>query len=783
MGRAAKRKRASSTGKTDSVKDFAKKKAKLGRKARSDNATDVTVRTRQIHLPKHKLPEQEPKFSPDTPTWSITPAVVDQHISRANHHNPGARAAAFNALRNLAKSPSVHAKAAVNVRLPVLIAASGSGLADATQAVRRAAGELLCTVISLNASTTNSSMHSLDRANAILPSIAPHILAALSDVRHDICVDAARLLTALTNAPCCIDASRLFSTSHVASQNPLPGLTHILTNSRDPSHRTGVLDAMAAVLSSSHRVENDSPTIRRHSDIGSKFYYHSRHQKTLPYARIASSVMNDMKTDEVTNLARRIAHVVTESLPAPDGGEGNTALLTSAALALAAVAREISDKSNLNDYTGAKDVIRSVLQNCAGVKSLIAEGFGRSRGKESDSVAIALADAALCIGANSYGVELLRKVLALAADRSGRKYMTVRLMGAVQRAVTSSQKLLALISSPDKCSTNEDSDGSVDREENSNSAHVDELRSLIAEISRMLLYYTSIGDWEVTSRILPLTPTLMTACQTVPRLENTRAKLLARTGVLNAVKLCVQAPEVVNDENREGEGTRKGGNMQQNVSESERDDRDIADYCVGEKAVVIGIEVFDIASEHTPPTPISVHLDPKSLGRAMTISETTWVYANRLMDLCKEEAVIRLLSAKSVATLAGMMARVGPTILLSSPVVRMVARGLRSWPVTSSATEVVGKAVGSRLLASRIFLDAMESVVRHNVMAQWWIRRFQASLTVLDNVVNKGIESVATIDNGNREYQALCLGLEEVRLQLHRMWDLVLQEDLYDTTQ
>lgn len=779
MGRAAKRNRITSGGKNESAKDFAKKKTKLGRKARADNATDVTVRTRQIHLPKHKLSEQEPETTSNAPPLSITPVVVDQHVSRATHHNSGARAAAFNALRNLAKSPSVHAKAAVNVRLPVLIATSGGGLADATRAVRRAAGDLLCALISLNDSTTNSSRHPHDRANTMLASIAPHILAALSDVRHDVCVDAARLLTALINPPCCIDAFKLFSTSQDASRNPFPGLTHILTNSRDPSHRTAVLDAITAVLSSSRSAAHDSNAMWRRSETSTRFYYHARVRKTLSYIRKVPSVMSDMKRDEVINLTRRIAHVVSESLPSTAGEDGNPVVLNSAALALAAVARELCAIENTTDCTGS-NIIRTVLQDCSSVSSLIAEGFGHLRGKENDSVAIALADAALSIGANNYGVDLLRKVLALAADRCGRRYMTVRLMDAVQRAVASSKKTLMPALSSDKSDMDEDSDGDVDSNEDCNTQHLNELRSLIADISRMMRYYTSIKDRQVTSRILPLSPTLITACQTIPRLEKTRTKLLGRTGLPHAVKLCVRQPGVVKDKGDEDEQMEGKGEAKQKVFESDGDDHDEAECCVGEKALLVAIEVFEIARQHTPPTPIPVHLVPDSLGRAMTINETTWMYAKRLMDLCNDEEVIRLLSSKSMTVLAGMISRIGPSILLSSHVVRMVARGLRCRSVTGPATQRDEKGDRKRLLASRVFLDAMESIARHESLPQWWIRRLQATLTVLGNVAERVIKSLADSGNGNREYQDLCLGLEEVRLQLQRMWDLVLQEDLYD---
>lgn len=776
MGRAAKRNRITSGGKNVSAKDFAKKKTKLGRRARADNATDVTVRTRQIHLPKHKLSEQEPETTSNAPTSSITPVVVDQHVSRATHHNSGARTAAFNALRNLAKSPSVHAKAAVNVRLPVLIATSGGGLADATRAVRRAAGDLLCALISPNDSTSNSSRHLHDRANTMLTSISPHILAALSDVRHDVCVDAARLLTALINPPCYINAVKLFPTGQDASRNPFPGLTLILTNSRDPSHRTAVLDAITAVLSSTRPAAQDSNATWRHSETPSRFYYHARNQKTLSYIRKVPSVMSGLKTNEVVNLTRRIAHVVSESLPSATGEDGNPAVLNSAALALAAVARELCSIEVTTDCSGS-NVIRTVLQDCSSVSSLIAEGFGRLRGKESDTVAIALANAALSIGANSFGVDMLRKVLALGADRRGREYMTVGLMNAVQRAVTSSEKALIPALSSDS-DMDEDSDDDVDPNEDCNIQHLNELRALITDTSRMLVYYANFRDRQVTSRILPLAPTLITACQTLPRLEKTRTKLLA--GLPRAVKLCVRPRGVAKDKGDEDEQMEGKGEAQQKVFESDRDDHGEVGCCAGEKALLVGIEAFEIARLHTPPTPISVHVKPEHLGRAMTINEITWMYAKSLMGVCIAEDVIRLLSTKSMTVLAGMIARIGPSILLSSPVVRMVARGLRCRSVTGPATQRDEKEDGKRLLASRVFLDAMESIARHNSLPQWWTRRLQAASTVLGNVVERVIKSLGNGDNGSREHQDLCLGLEEVRLQLQRMSDLVLQEDLYD---
>lgn len=769
MGRAAKRKRTKAVGNGVPQKDFVKKKAKLGHKSRPENSTDVTVRTRQIHLPRQDTTEHEGSLAKTSTSISST---VDQHILRTSHHNASARHSAFNGIRNLLNSNTSSARPALNIRLPTLLTISGTGLADTTRVVRRSAADLLCSLISTDLTGAQSSSPS--RTRSMLPSLTPHILAALSNVRHDVRVDTARLLSNLVQPPCSVHPLHLFPTTNGQTQNPLPALSHLLAASREPGYRVTTLNALTNVLDPPNPIAYETCSKMRHSSVQPRFFYHARHPTPVTTdLEQFPSLLLQLSPAETINMAKRIAHVISESLPATDGGGGHTDALVSGTRALVAVGRDICSADATDCNADVKDIICKLLNDCVRVEDLLVEGFGERRGKGSDEIAVALAEMALNVGENNTGLSLLRRSLGVVFERDGGFGLSVRLIRAIRRAFALKEGSVHAFSESNGEGI---AKSSCLRKESNRPVDYSQLRKLVADVVRIFVNAGRRSDRTVLMRILPLAGELVAACPSL-ELMSAHEKLFVRSCLARAVMLCSMPPS--NDKACDGKMGDKGGNSMEAIPNTNCSaDLDDNEYCVGEKAMLMGLEIFEVVTrqyevgeahttEHVPSDNVLIRGIPRSCWGAAWKANLSLKYGQDLVETCVHHQIVSRLSMETISALAGVAARTGPDAILQNSVIKIIGKGLK--PYFDAASNDVCERDEHLFKVARVFLDAIESVIRRRPLSQAHVRRVQALLVVLDQKF-VGAESAKLNDIcDNLEKQAV------IQAQIKRMFDIIRQ--------
>lgn len=372
--------------------DFAKKKIKLGKRQRAENHTDTNVKTRQIHVPNQARATSVAnayEFDDHTdPKHRATGLTLTELLARTSHHNITTRTNALNAMANALLSPGAVAHAALRTRLSAAVSVSAAALSDEAVAVRVAAASLLSAVLTRRDGGTD--------AAPLLPLVCCHVLAALSHIRREVRVHAARFITTVCRAGD-VSADALFDMPH----SPLPSLADMLQATTGWRYRADVLTALelclTPVVRGAVQVDTRSKGSVKVDEVSRvPFYYHrsvaSRGMSGETGGGETSAILGRVSTDVLLQLLVRVSHVVTEALPCLSNGvqETNDAMRV-ATRVLRVLLEKWSDLRRdgiVPRETKVPVAVRRVLAECA----------GRLRSIRSAEVCAVLAEAALCIG-------------------------------------------------------------------------------------------------------------------------------------------------------------------------------------------------------------------------------------------------------------------------------------------------------------------------------------------------------------------------------------------------
>ena len=291
----SRRKAAASRAKAKSgvQKDFVKKKERLGRKARPDNATNTSVKSRQIYLPQ--IPDEQ-----EVHDASLKHGLSHaQLLQRVSHYNASTRMSALNgltrALREGTLAASVHAKSDRANVVRIALAA----LQDDEAIVRRAAVALLAAVV--NGVVTVRPFSKL---------LASSWLAGLSHIRKEVQEAAACAMTAMFGEgvrPVAVFGNDVYK--------PMLALCEMLNAPgvrNTAKRRIIILEALVALLEG----EQKQGGYRRTKRVGksSVFFWHSLKQDDDDVVNTAESASKEMRNILIM-VAKKAAMIVTECLP------------------------------------------------------------------------------------------------------------------------------------------------------------------------------------------------------------------------------------------------------------------------------------------------------------------------------------------------------------------------------------------------------------------------------------------------------------------------------------
>lgn len=276
------------------TKDFVKKKERLGRKKRADNATDVSVRSRQIYLPDAL---DEDLVIDASAKKGLT---YSQLVVRAAHYSKNTRQSALNGLTkailgdDLAASEHARSDRAKVLRIGL------NALQDEERAVRDAANALISATLA--------------QATAIRPFVAllsATLVACLSHIRAEVQISAAQtvigIFSSIQISPAVLFGARL----HVV----LKALSDLLFTTKSPKNRAVVLDALTAVLRPHGRSTKRLAPLSCNSR---PFYYHQLNALNpddwFGIVQDNSEQSADAKA-VYGELTKRVANTVVECLP------------------------------------------------------------------------------------------------------------------------------------------------------------------------------------------------------------------------------------------------------------------------------------------------------------------------------------------------------------------------------------------------------------------------------------------------------------------------------------
>lgn len=302
MGR-AKRKAAGVRNAAEGVaKDFVRKKAKLGQAKRAENATDTSVRARQIHVPAQERAQGE---------VAKTGLTLPELLVRASHYNANTRLASHNAMAKAVDDVVALAHAQVVAQPAAVLKAALDAVQDETPAVRAAAVTALVAV--------------LRRIRSVRPFarlLSAQLSAYLSHIRTDIRLTAAHAITRI------FALDRFVPTDIFApdAANPLIALVDLLGAVTKPRSRTTALEAITSLLSASPQSSTgggrQTPQSGRRP---SSFLYHRARQRStstrgcgaedVQHKAVVPELLQRLSAKDASALLVKVVYVVAECLP------------------------------------------------------------------------------------------------------------------------------------------------------------------------------------------------------------------------------------------------------------------------------------------------------------------------------------------------------------------------------------------------------------------------------------------------------------------------------------
>lgn len=383
--------------------DFAKKKPRLGGRAKGSNLTSTSFKSRQVHVPA------QGRAATAVDKSGLT---LVELLQRARHYNASTRIAALNGLTRAVHDERAAAYVQAQAQLGTVLATGLDTLCDDTPTVRKAGREtaVLC------ASRIRS-------VGPFAKLMAATLNAGLSHVRTELKVDSARAAVEILEAAQ-VPAEDMFG---LEAGNPMEALKELLGVVKGAKGRVVVVQAVAALCGGRLKRPEDrkEQTLEKTGGKGRTFYYHQRRAngKGPRLGREADNtgLLSRMSGEDAGELLARITYLGMECLPIAECAKdpGRRELLTATAVALGAVTCKHSLSSSL-----AKSGLERMLKKWREER----RRGGRS-GKVIAAAERALASAALKCGEVEIAGEYLKQALKekrMGADEEREMDMLVR---------------------------------------------------------------------------------------------------------------------------------------------------------------------------------------------------------------------------------------------------------------------------------------------------------------------------------------------------------------------
>lgn len=360
--------------------DFVKKKARLGGRAKSSNQTSVSFKSRQIHVPAQG---RQP-----TPVSKLG-LTLPELLQRARHYNAATRLAAFNGLVRAVSDENSAAHVQARLQLSAVLATGLDALCDDSPPVRRSSRQLAVACVAL-----------LRDVRPFARLLAATLNAALSHVRKDIRVDAARAVTDVL----AVHGVTPQSVFRDDAGNPLDALKDLIALVTGANGRVRALQAVAA-MSSRGDVETKPEVTETSRKRTRRVFYYQCSRRVSRLGEIAASgtptLLLRMPASVAGDLLTRVTYLGMECLPLAEcrRDEGKRELLTATAVAL----RALTCEHSLTE--GARPALKRLLKGWAN------EARRGSSSKGLAQAERALAATALAAGEADVAGEFLLRAL------------------------------------------------------------------------------------------------------------------------------------------------------------------------------------------------------------------------------------------------------------------------------------------------------------------------------------------------------------------------------------
>ena len=363
--------------------DFAKKKQRLGGRAKAANLTSTSFKSRQVHVPA----QGRAATAADKSGLTLV-----ELLQRARHYNAATRVAALNGLARAVCDERAAAHEQARAQLGTVLAAGLDALCDEAAGVRKAGRE-----------TSVRCVGEMREVRPFARLMAATLNAGLSHVRTELRVEAARATVEILEAGK-VGGEVVFG----GEGNPMEALKELVGIVKSDKARVRVTQAVAALCQQGvcGKGEQEGMAVVVVGK-GRRFYYQQKKgsggRTSARGDGSASGLLMKMSGEDAGELLARITYLAMECLPIAEcaGSSGRRELLASTAVALGAVTCEHSLSSKVG-VSALKRMLKKWREE--------RRRAGKS-GKDIGEAERALAGAALKCGEVEIAGEYLKRVL------------------------------------------------------------------------------------------------------------------------------------------------------------------------------------------------------------------------------------------------------------------------------------------------------------------------------------------------------------------------------------
>jgi len=291
------------------VKDFVKRKERLGKKSVRENATNTKIKSRQIYMPGG--PDED-----DVINSALKRGLTYQQlVVRATHYNSGTRISALNGLSKAILDGSLAASTHARLDGINLVRVSLNALQDDEVGVRNASINLLTSLIK-----------HLKSVKPVAALLSATLMACLSHIRKDVQIVAAQAITSVFDGIDPGDNSTFILPVHIFGSklgDVLIGLANLLPMAKIPKKKAVIINAITAVLrspaSGNHKTKsNTNKKVASAGDaVAAPFFYHSLDDDIDDEGALEgdTTFSSEEMKPALNSVTKRVANIVLECLP------------------------------------------------------------------------------------------------------------------------------------------------------------------------------------------------------------------------------------------------------------------------------------------------------------------------------------------------------------------------------------------------------------------------------------------------------------------------------------